>query len=71
MQHRLAPQSGADRRRKLDRTRHCAEPIMRLANRDLEYIGGGSSALAVRELDIEVDLDVSDVVPVRTLGLVT
>ena len=44
---------------------------MRFANRDLEDICGGSPALVVRELDIEVDLDVSDVVPVRALGLLT
>ena len=43
---------------------------MRLADRCFEHVCGGSPALAVRELDIEVDLDIGEVVAMNGPGVV-
>jgi len=62
-------QPGADGRRKLDRTGHRAESIMRLADCYLQHIGRSHPALGVWELDVEVDLDTGETVAVPVLGV--
>jgi hypothetical protein len=63
-------QPRVDGRPQLDRTGHRTESIMRLANRLLQHLYSGTSALVVRELHIEVNLDIGDMVAVLALGAV-
>ena len=61
-------QPGTDRCREFDRTGHGAESIMRLANCGFQDAGGGSAALGVGKLDIEVDGDLGKLIAVPVLG---
>ena len=59
---------GVDGRRQFDGPSYRAESIMGLAYRFLQYVYGGAPFISVRELHVEVDMDIGDMVAVRALG---
>src|SRR6185436_3279383 len=64
-------QTGVDRCSQLYRPGHGTKSIMRLTNRDFQYVRRRSPTLAVRELDIKVHLDLGQMVAVLVLGVVS